>query len=130
MCKPTGQESSLIMGRDQLGKAQKSDASLTRCFQAAEGKVEGDDSDGVQHFWDRSVLMRKWLSQNAKESGLSPDYQIVLPSGYRTAVLNLLTRIRTWTHSKLFVCTCHCFQTDKVKQDKMNLDKLYIILKV
>ncbi len=44
--------------------------------------------------------------------------------------VNLLTRIRTWTLSELFVCTCHCFQTDKVKQDKMNLDKLYIILKV
>ncbi len=44
--------------------------------------------------------------------------------------LNLLTRTRTWTLSELFVCTCHCFQTDKVKQDKMNLDKLYIILKV
>ncbi len=43
---------------------------------------------------------------------------------------NLLTRTRTWTLSELFVCTCHCFQTDKVKQDKMNLDKLYIILKV
>ncbi len=42
----------------------------------------------------------------------------------------LLTRTRTWTLSELFVCTCHCFQTDKVKQDKMNLDKLYIILKV
>ncbi len=36
-----------------------------------------------------SVLMYKWLSQNAKESGLSPDYQIVLPSGYQTAVLKL-----------------------------------------
>ncbi len=36
-----------------------------------------------------SVLMCKWLSQNAKESGLSPDYQIVLPSGYQTAVLKL-----------------------------------------
>ncbi len=45
-------------------------------------------------------------------------------------ILNLLTRTRTWTLSELFVCTCHCFQTDKVKQDKMNLDKLYIILKV
>ncbi len=45
-------------------------------------------------------------------------------------VFNLLTRTRTWTLSELFVCTCHCFQTDKVKQDKMNLDKLYIILKV
>ncbi len=44
--------------------------------------------------------------------------------------INLLTRTRTWTLSELFVCTCHCFQTDKVKQDKMNLDKLYIILKV
>ncbi len=40
------------------------------------------------------------------------------------------TRTRTWTLSELFVCTCHCFQTDKVKQDKINLDKLYIILKV
>ncbi len=44
--------------------------------------------------------------------------------------INLLTRTRTWTLSELFVCTRHCFQTDKVKQDKMNLDKLYIILKV
>ncbi len=44
--------------------------------------------------------------------------------------VNLLTRTRTRTHWKRFVCTCHCFQTDKVKQDKMNLDKLYIILKV
>ncbi len=42
-------------------------------------------------------------------------------------LFNLLTRTRTWTLSELFVCTCHCFQTDKVKQDKMNLDKLYII---
>ncbi len=44
--------------------------------------------------------------------------------------INLLTRTRTWMLSELFVCTCHCFQTDKVKQDKMNLDKIYIILKV
>ncbi len=49
---------------------------------------------------------------------------------FPTHTINLLTRTRTWTLSELFVCTCHCFQTDKVKQDKMNLDKLYIILKV
>ncbi len=68
--KYTGQEFSLIMGRNkmgrnQLGKAQKSDASLTCCFEAAK-KREGEDADEVQYFWDRSVLMRKWLSPNAK----------------------------------------------------------------
>ncbi len=53
------------MGRNQLGKAQKSDTSLTCCFEAAK-KREGEDADEVQYFWDRSVLMRKWLSPNAK----------------------------------------------------------------
>lgn len=33
--------------------------------------------------------MRKWLSQKAKEADLSPEYQIVLPFGYRAAVLKL-----------------------------------------
>ncbi len=55
-----------------------------------------------------------------EKSNLSISCQL-----YRT-----LTCTRTRAHWKLFVCTCHCFQTDKVKQDKMNLDKLYIILKV
>ncbi len=86
--KSTGQEFSLTMGRNQLGEAQNSDASLMCCLEAAK-KGEGEDANGVQCFWDRGILMRKWLSQNAKESGLSPDYQIVLPSGYRTAVLKL-----------------------------------------
>ncbi|XP_073804400.1 uncharacterized protein [Danio rerio] len=84
----TGHEA-LSMGREQLGKAQRSDPSLVRCVEAAEGKVESDTDDGVQYFWDRGVLMRKWLSQKAKEVGFSPDYQIVLPSEYRTAVLKL-----------------------------------------
>ncbi len=48
------------MDRDQLGKAQKSDASLTRCLEAAEEKVEGDGADGVQYFWDRGILMRSF----------------------------------------------------------------------
>ncbi len=86
--KSTGQEFSLTMGRNQLGEAQNSDASLMCCLEAAK-KGKGEDADGVQYFWDRGVLMRKWLSQNSKESGLSPDYQIVLPLGYRTAVLKL-----------------------------------------
>ncbi|XP_073715771.1 uncharacterized protein [Misgurnus anguillicaudatus] len=83
------QEPSLTMGREQLGKTQKSDPSLMRCVEAVEGKVKGGNADGVQYFWDRGVLMREWLSRNAKEAGVSPDYQIVLPSGYRKAVLKL-----------------------------------------
>ncbi len=64
------------------------------------------------------------------------NYQVATPDRrkskqcFHVNLLNLLTRTRTWTLSELFVCTCHCFQTDRVKQDKMNLDKLYIILKV
>ncbi|KAI2655642.1 Transposon Ty3-I Gag-Pol polyprotein [Labeo rohita] len=83
------QEPSLTMGRDQLGRAQRLDSSLTHCLEAAEGTVEGDNACGVQYFWDRGVLMRKWLSQKAKEADLSPEYQIVLPFGYRAAVLKL-----------------------------------------
>lgn len=33
-------EPSLRMGREQLGKAQKSDPSLTRCVEAVEGKLK------------------------------------------------------------------------------------------
>ncbi len=52
--KSTGQEFSLTMGRNQLGKAQKSDASLTRCIEAAK-KVEEEDADEVQYFWDKCI---------------------------------------------------------------------------
>ncbi len=81
-----------------------------------------------------SKLLAKWQGPYEVKKKLGPTTYEVAASDQnrptRTLHINLLTRIRTWTHSKLFVCTCHCFQTDKVKQDKMNLDKLYIILKV
>lgn len=82
-------ESSLTMGREQLGRAQKSDPSLTCCIEAVENKREGGSADGVRYFWDQGILMREWLSRKAKEAGLSPEYQIVLPVGYRKAVLKL-----------------------------------------
>ncbi len=76
-------------------------------------------------FSPATTIRRKAFNPVLKMTALGLQPFLIYP-----AVINLLTRIRTWTHSKLFVCTCHCFQTDKVKQDKMNLDKLYIILKV
>ncbi len=64
-----------------------------------------------------------------KGGGVATIYNNILSISQKTG-FNLLTCTRTPALSKLFVCTRHCFQTDKVKQDKMNLDKLYIILKV
>lgn len=90
-------ESSLTMGGKQLCRAQKSDPSLTRCVEAMENKREGGSADGVWFFWDQGVLKHEWLSLYAKEAGLSPEYQIVLPAGYRKAVLRLSHDHPVWS---------------------------------
>lgn len=79
----------MSLTRDQLIVEQKNYATLSPLFEAA---VAGDkvESGSTGYFVRDGLLMRKWtpLSSSAADDW-SVVTQIVVPSPYRTAILNL-----------------------------------------
>ncbi|XP_057674676.1 uncharacterized protein LOC130905366 [Corythoichthys intestinalis] len=76
---------SLKMTRDDLIAAQKSDSSLTKCFEAVQHPHDLMNKD-AKYFMEDGLLIRKWKSR------LDTDFsivQVIVPVRYRHAVLSL-----------------------------------------
>lgn len=77
----------LYVGKDQLIVAQKTDPTLTSCFEAA---IDSKQVPAVRmaYFCDDGILMRKWKPAD-DDTGVNEVHQIVLPIAYRSQVLRL-----------------------------------------
>ncbi len=78
---------SLKVGKKDLVAAQTSDSSLASCIDAVVDIMQVPESR-IAYYWEDGVLMRKWKPQHS-DLNWQEVHQIVLPSDYRSQVLQL-----------------------------------------
>uniref|UniRef100_A0A3Q1F7N1 Gypsy retrotransposon integrase-like protein 1 n=1 Tax=Acanthochromis polyacanthus TaxID=80966 RepID=A0A3Q1F7N1_9TELE len=83
----------LPLTREALISAQQNDPSLAKCLSTA-SQSSSECRKGLCFFFDKDVLMRRWVSQSVSAEDNSGDdwstvYQIVVPVGCRQHVLAL-----------------------------------------
>lgn len=79
----------IVVGRTQLSTAQKADSSLSHCIKSAVKCKDELNHVRIGYYWDRDVLMRKWVPVSGDRADLDHAYQIVVPTCYRPVVLEL-----------------------------------------
>ncbi len=77
----------LKVGKKDLVAAQTSDSSLASCIDAVVDIMQVPESR-IAYYWEDGVLMRKWKPQHS-DLNWQEVHQIVLPSDYRSQVLQL-----------------------------------------